>query len=144
MRFVTVDEANAICAGTMPELIGMEITAIEEGRVSARLAVRPELLAPNGYLHGSAVTALAETACGFGTAVSLGPDRRSRFATVDLSCNFVGTALDGAVACEARCSHAGRTTQVWDARVWREADGRTVALFRCTQLLLADRPEDAS
>jgi len=135
---VTIDEANALCAGTMAGLIGMRITELGQSRVRARLEVRPDLLAPNGYLHGSTVTALAETACGFGTAMSLPSDRRSRFASIDLSCNFVGTALDGWVACEANVTHSGRTTQVWDARVWREGDGRTVALFRCTQLLLAE------
>ena len=133
---VTVARANEICAGSMAELIGMEITALEPGRVESRMAVRPDQLAPNGYLHGSSVTALAETSCGFGTALSLEPERRSRFATIDLSCNFVGTARDGVLRCEATCSHAGRTTQVWDARVWREHDDRPLALFRCTQLLL--------
>ncbi len=35
--------------------------------------------------------------------------------------------------------HGGRTTQVWDATVRRESDGRTIALFRCTQYLLAEQ-----
>jgi len=134
---VTVDEANALCEGTMAGLIGFRLLEVDGTRALARLEVRPDLLAPNGYLHGSTVTALAETACGFGTAMSLPAERRSRFTTINLQCNFVGTALDGWVACEATVSHAGQTTQVWDARVWREGDGRTVALFRCTQLLLS-------
>lgn len=133
---MTLDEANALCAGSMAELIGFRLTLLEPGLVRARIEARPELMAPNGYLHGSSVTALAETACGFGTALSLGAERRSRFATIDLSCNFVGTAREGAVACEARLAHGGRSTQVWDARVTREGDGGAIALFRCTQLLL--------
>jgi acyl-coenzyme A thioesterase PaaI-like protein len=32
--------------------------------------------------------------------------------------------------------HAGRTTQVWDAEVKSEASGKTIALFRCTQIVL--------
>jgi acyl-coenzyme A thioesterase PaaI-like protein len=32
--------------------------------------------------------------------------------------------------------HAGRTTQVWDAKVTDESTGRALALFRCTQILL--------
>lgn len=133
---MTPQEADALCTGTLPGLIGMSFTALEPGRVTARLEVRPDLLALNGYLHGSTVTALAETACGYGTALGLPPDRRDRFATIDLSCSFTGTARDGWIACEATCPHAGRTTQVWDARVWRESDGRAIALFRLTQLLL--------
>ena len=133
---MTVEEANALCRGTIVQLIGMEITEIAEGRIGARLEIRRDLLSPNGYLHGSVVTSLAETACGFGTALSLPPGRQSRFTSIDLTCNFVGTATRGAIACVATSAHSGRTTQVWDARVWREADARPVALFRCTQLVL--------
>lgn len=135
---MTVDQANALCEGTLAGMIGMSFTSLEAGRVTARLEVLPALFAPNGYLHGSVITALAETSCGFGTALALPPGQRSRFATIDLSCNFIGTARQGWIACEATCPHAGRTTQVWDARVWREEDGRPIALFRLTQLLLVE------
>ena len=33
-------------------------------------------------------------------------------------------------------AHLGRTTQVWDATVTRHADGKPIALFRCTQMIL--------
>jgi acyl-coenzyme A thioesterase PaaI-like protein len=32
--------------------------------------------------------------------------------------------------------HGGRSTQVWDATVTAEATGKTVAIFRNTQLIL--------
>jgi acyl-coenzyme A thioesterase PaaI-like protein len=42
----------------------------------------------------------------------------------------------GRLTCEARLVHGGRTTQVWDAEVRSEARGKTIALFRCTQIIL--------
>ena len=36
-------------------------------------------------------------------------------------------------------SHLGRTTQVWDATVTVEPEGRRLALFRCTQMVLYPR-----
>ena len=33
-------------------------------------------------------------------------------------------------------AHVGRTTQVWDVTVTNEATGRTIALQRCTQMVL--------
>jgi acyl-coenzyme A thioesterase PaaI-like protein len=33
----------------------------------------------------------------------------------------------------------GRTTQVWDAVVTHRETGRTLALFRCTQMVLYPR-----
>lgn len=128
-------EWNARGQGCLPGLIGLEIREIGHGRVVSRLAVRQELLAPNGYLHAATVIALADTSCGYGTIASL-PEGAGNFTTIELKANFLGTVLEGAIACEASLVHGGRTTQVWDARVTDEASGKTLALFRCTQLLL--------
>jgi 1,4-dihydroxy-2-naphthoyl-CoA hydrolase len=35
--------------------------------------------------------------------------------------------------------HGGRTTQIWDAEATRAETGKTVALFRCTQMVLYPR-----
>lgn len=118
----------------LPGLIGIEVSSIDEGRVAMRLPLRDELLAPNGYLHAATVVALADSACGYGCIASL-PDGATGFTTIELKTNFLGTAVDGTLECESRRVHGGRTTQVWDATVTNEA-GKTLALFRCTQLLL--------
>jgi 1,4-dihydroxy-2-naphthoyl-CoA hydrolase len=128
-------EWNARGKPYLPGLVGVDVRHIERGRVESRLALRQELLAPNGYLHAASVITLADTSCGYGTMASL-PEGARGFTTVELKTNFLGTLLEGAIACEATLVHGGRTTQVWDARVTDEATGRVVALFRCTQLLL--------
>ena len=129
---------NARGAGRLPGLMGFRVTAIEDGMLAAELDVRAEILAPNGYLHAATVVALADTACGYGCIAYL-PADMANFTTIELKCNFLSTARDGTIACLARPSHLGGTTQVWDAVVTRKADGRTIALFRCTQMLLAPR-----
>jgi uncharacterized protein (TIGR00369 family) len=123
----------------LPGLLGIEIDEIAEGRVRMHLLLRPELLAPNGYLHAATVVALADSACGYGCVVSL-PDGATGFTTIELKTNFLATALDGTLSCESRLVHGGRTTQIWDATVTHEA-GKTLALFRCTQLLLYAEPK---
>jgi len=120
--------------GRLPGLIGIEIDEIEEGYVRMHLPLRPELLAPNGYLHAATVVALADSACGYGCIASL-PEGATGFTTIELKTNFLATALEGTLRVESRRVHGGRTTQIWDATVSRE-DGKTLALFRCTQLLL--------
>jgi uncharacterized protein (TIGR00369 family) len=65
------------------------------------------------------------------------PEGAGGFTTAELKTNFIGTALEGGIACQARMLHGGRTTQVWDAEVKSETNGKTLALFRCTQFLLA-------
>ena len=131
----TPDELNERSIGSLPGLIGLEITGAGEGRIASRLELRDELMAPNGYLHAATIVALADTSCGYGTFVSL-PEGASGFTTVELKSNFLGTRQAGIIGCEARLAHGGRTTQVWDARVSDAKDGKALALFRCTQLIL--------
>lgn len=137
---LTAEEANERNAGFLPGLLGVEVLEAEQGRIKSRLEVRPELLAPNGYLHGATAVALADTSCGWGVLANL-PEGASGFATIELKSNFLGTAREGYIECEATIVHAGRATQVWDATVVEEQSGRIVALFRCTQMIL--RPPQA-
>jgi 1,4-dihydroxy-2-naphthoyl-CoA hydrolase len=136
----TLEQLNARGQGYLPGLIGIEILTLEPGRLTSRLALRPALLAPNGYLHAATVIALADTTCGYGTIAHL-PEGAQNFTTLELKSNFLGTAREGVIACVATRVHNGRTTQVWDAQVRDEANGKTIALFRCTQLILYPRSE---
>lgn len=126
---------NVRSQGYLPGLIGIEFLDVAPGRVTSRLPLRQALLAPNGYLHAASVVALADTSCGFGCVASL-PEGATGFTTIELKANFLGTAREGAITCEAMLAHGGRSTQVWDATVVDEATGRTIALFRCTQIVL--------
>ncbi|MEP7275311.1 MAG: PaaI family thioesterase [Betaproteobacteria bacterium] len=134
----TLETMNRRGDGRLPGLLGFRVVAIEDGLLAAELDVRPEIVAPNGYLHAATVIALADTACGYGCLAHL-PEGKANFTTIELKCNFLSTAREGTIACAARPVHLGGTTQVWDATVTRKADGRTIALFRCTQMLLAAR-----
>lgn len=121
--------------GKLPGLIGVELLAVEEGLLTAEVKIRAELLAPNGYLHAATVVALADTMCGYGCISHL-PEGASGFTTIELKTNHLGTALDGTIYTEARPQHLGRTTQVWDAIVRHRETDKTIALFRCTQMVL--------
>jgi 1,4-dihydroxy-2-naphthoyl-CoA hydrolase len=126
---------NARSPGHLPGLVGVEIVEISEGRVASKLQVRPDLLAPNGFLHAATVIALADTSAGYGTIAHL-PQGASGFTTIELKSNFLGTVLEGEINCVATAAHMGRTTQVWDAVVSAAATGKTMALFRCSQMIL--------
>ena len=113
----------------------MEIVTASAELVQSRLAVRREVMAPNGFLHAASVVALADTSCGYGCVAAL-PKGASGFTTIELKANFMGTARDGAIVCRATPLHLGRSTQVWDAAVALEASGAPIARFRCTQMIL--------
>ena len=130
-----VDQINASQAGSLPGVLGFQWVAAETGLVRGRFNVAAKHFSPHGYLHGATIVALADSACGFGCLASL-PEGARGFATGELKTNFIGTVREGIVSCEARLVHGGRTTQVWDAEIRSEATGKTLALFRCTQMLL--------
>ncbi len=130
-----VETWNRLGAGHLPGLIGLEIVAVAPDRLASRLTVRPELMAPNGFLHAATLVALADTSCGYATVVNL-PEDAAGFTTLELKSNFLGTARDGAIDCVATPLHLGRATQVWDAAITRTGDGRPLASFRCTQMIL--------
>lgn len=122
-------------ASRLPGLLGLEIVELESARCVMRCDVDRRHQAPNGYLHAAAVVALADTAAGFGCVASRPPDAQG-FTTIELKTNHVGSLLQGGVVADARLIHGGRSTQVWDAEVTNEANGRSLAFFRCTQLLI--------
>ncbi len=134
-RDVDLDALNARGTGRLPGWFGLRVVRIDERELAMRLQIQPQMLAPNGFLHAATVIALADTACGFATIAHL-PDGAESFTTVELKCNFLGTATEGTLEAVARGAHLGRTTQVWDAEVRELASDRTLALFRCTQMVL--------
>lgn len=121
--------------GALPDYLGITWDEVRSGFVRGRFEVTAHHMAPNGYLHAASVIALADSACGYGCVMSL-PEGAVGFTTIELKSNFLGTARDGTVAAEASLLHGGRTTQVWDAVVRHEQTGKTMAMFRCTQMVL--------
>jgi uncharacterized protein (TIGR00369 family) len=124
--------------GFLPGLLGIEIISLVENAIEMELPVNAAVLAPNGYLHAASIIALADTAAGYGCVAHL-PDGAINFTTIELKSNFLGTARDGTIACVARPAHLGRNTQVWDAVVTHRESGKTIAMFRCTQMVLWPR-----
>ncbi|MBN3852439.1 MULTISPECIES: PaaI family thioesterase [unclassified Paraburkholderia] len=131
---VTLDSLHERQRGRLPELIGFRAVSIEQGILRAELDIRSELLAPNGFLHAATVICLADTACGYGCFAHL-PATAKNFTTIELKSNFLGTAREGRLSVVATGVHLGRSTQIWDATV-TGPDGKTTALFRCTQMVL--------
>ena len=119
----------------LPGYLGIEIVGMEQGRLTSRMPVKRLHIAPNEFLHAASIVALADTTCGYGTIAHL-PEGAQSFTTIELKSNHLATVREGSIACVATAQHLGRTTQVWDATVSDEASGRTLALFRCTQMIL--------
>jgi uncharacterized protein (TIGR00369 family) len=135
---ITPEQFNQRSVGHLPGHLGIVVTHVGRGELRAELPVRPQLMAPNGFLHAGSVVTLADTASGYGCVANLPPEATG-FTTIELKSNHLGTAREGTIECVATAVHLGKTTHVWDAVVTHRETGRTIALFRCTQMVLYAR-----
>ena len=126
---------NQFGAPYLPGHLGIHFQSVEREQVLCRMPIRAQVMAPNGFVHAGAVVTLADSASGYGCVANL-PPGATGFTTIELKSNFLGTAREGHITCTAKPVHLGRTTQVWDAIAKHEETGKTLALFRCTQLVL--------
>ena len=129
------NEFNQRGAKNLPGYLGINVTGSSAAEVRAEFEVKECLMAPNGFLHAGSVVSLADTCTGYGCVNAL-PEGAIGFTTIELKSNFLGTARDGMVDCIATPAHLGKNTQVWDAVVTNRATGKTMALFRATQMIL--------
>jgi uncharacterized protein (TIGR00369 family) len=129
---------NDFARAKHPGLVGIEVLTCERDLVTGRLAVTAPLVAGTGFLWAPVVVTLADWLASCGTGENLADG--ATFTTIELKVNFLGTVREGgAIAGRAVPVHRGRTTQVWDVEVCDESSDKPIALFRCTQMILAAR-----
>lgn len=126
---------NELGKGHFPEVLGIVIIEVSEGRMVAEMAVKQELFAPNNFLHAGSIVTMADTVAGYSTISNL-PETAKSFTTLELKSNFMGAIREGTLICESMAEHMGRTTQVWRVEVKNKATGKLLAVFSCTQLVL--------
>jgi len=132
-----VARLNAFAASKHPGLVGVEILSCGKDEVTGQFVVTESVIAGTGFLWAPVVITLADWLCAAGIGEHLDFEKAG-FTTVELKTNFLGTAREGdCVFGRARPVHVGRTTQVWDVDVVNQSNAKTIALFRCTQMILA-------
>ena len=119
-------------------LYGLELLAVSDTEVSARLTVRPEVKQPAGLVHGGIYASIAESITSMATFVAVAPGGEMAMGLSN-STSFLRPITEGTVHALATRLHRGRTTWVWDVRFSDDA-GRTCAVTRMT---VAVRPAAA-
>jgi uncharacterized protein (TIGR00369 family) len=132
-----VTSLNEFFGARLPGLLGIVLDACNRDEVVGHIEVSGALIAGTGFLFAPAVVGLADTLAAAGTGAFLDHEANESFTTIELKCNFLGSARQGErVVGRAVPVHVGRSTQVWDVTVTNESTGRTIALFRNTQMVL--------
>jgi 1,4-dihydroxy-2-naphthoyl-CoA hydrolase len=131
-------DATSFFGPLVPGQLGCVFDHVTPELVIGHIDVTPNLIAGTGFLFAPAVVALADTCAAIGCGRNIA-DTQS-FTTLELKSNFLASARVGErVVCCCTPAHLGRQTHVWDATVRNETTGRTMALFRCTQMVLERR-----
>ena len=131
-----VKSLNDFASTKHPGLVGVKILTCTREEVTGQFEVTEPVVAGTGFLWAPVVITLADWLCAAGIGQHLDREKAS-FTTIELKTNFLGSAREGEVVFgRARPVHLGRTTQVWDVEVSNQSSQRTIALFRCTQMIL--------
>ena len=131
-----IQRFNAFGKDYLPGLVGVLFTGGIGGPGEGELALRRELLAPNGYPARRHYRHLRRHPVRLWLHLAPAGERREFPPRSELKSNFLNTAREGTLYGEARAVHLGRSTQIWDAVVSHGEERRKLALFRCTQMVL--------
>lgn len=97
------------------DLIGLVVTARDDGRARSELAIAPEHLNPHGVVHGAVLFALADT--GMGAALYPSLANGESCATIELKLNFFRPATQGTLVCDSSIVNRGRTIANLESRI---------------------------
>jgi 1,4-dihydroxy-2-naphthoyl-CoA hydrolase len=135
-----VASLNEFFGPRVPGLLGVVLDVCTPDDVVGHIDVTAPLIAGTGFLFAPAIIGLADTLAAAGTGEHVDFEAGESFTTIELKCNFLGTAREGERVV-GRCVpvHLGRTTHVWDVTLRNETTDRVIALFRNTQMILRPR-----
>ncbi|GIV59586.1 hotdog fold thioesterase [Rhodocaloribacter litoris] len=135
----TLEQLNALKAGTMMEHLGITFVEVGADFVEATMPVDHRTRQPFGLLHGGASVVLAETLGSAAANFCVAPERHYCVG-LEVNANHVRAVRSGIVTGRARPLHLGRRTQVWETHIYEEA-GRLVCISRLTLAVLERREE---
>jgi 1,4-dihydroxy-2-naphthoyl-CoA hydrolase len=115
---------------TMLASLGIEITELQKGRVTATMPVDERTRQPFGLLHGGASVALAETVASVG-AFELVDKENEVVVGLEINANHIRAKREGYVTATGTVLHQGRTTMVWDIKITDEEE-KLICISRCT------------
>ena len=130
---------NEFFKNTVMEVLGIEITEFSEERVVATMPVTPRTHQPFGFLHGGVSVVVAETVASAGSYLFIDVEKQ-RAVGLEINANHIRSKRDGMIKAVGIPLHVGRSTIVWDVRIYDEA-GDMLCISRCTVAIIELREE---
>lgn len=119
---------------TIMGTLGIEMVEYTPERVTATMPVTPKTHQPFGVMHGGVSVVLAETVASAGSYLFINRQTQ-RAVGQEINANHIRSVSQGMVRAIGTPVHVGRTSLIWDVRIYDE-DERLVCISRCTVAVL--------
>ena len=127
------EELNDFCTHSMIGILGIVFTNIQTESIHATMPVNSKTCQPNGWLHGGASLAFAESLAGAGSYLLIDREQFNVFG-LQVSGNHISTVNKGIVKGDAQLVHKGKTTHVWEVKISGDND-KLISLVRVTNII---------
>ena len=118
--------------------LGVEVTAVEPGRVEMSLRHDDRFTQQHGFLHAGAVASVLDTACGFAAYSVMPPEAAVLTATYTI--NLLAPAAGERFAITGEVVRAGRTLVVCRGEAFADGDQRPFAVMQATMTAVIGQP----
>lgn len=128
-----IEELNEFCAHSMIGVLGIVFTGFSSDSIQATMPVNRNSMQPNGFLHGGASLALAESLAGAGSSLLI--DREQFYAFgLQVSGNHVSSVSEGMLFADAQLIHKGKTTHIWEVKI-KDGNDKLISVVRVTNMI---------
>lgn len=132
---ISLDALDEMGAGTMAEFLGLKWIEIGDDFLKLSMPVNNTTQQPYGFLHGGASCVLAETVGSVGSALVI--DQEKYYCVgIEINANHLRSVTKGTVTATAMPLHLGRSTHVWDIKIYDDQE----KLFCVSRLTVAILP----
>ena len=122
---ITTKQMNDQCKNTLVDHLGIEFTEIGDQHICAKMPVDQRTNQPMGIVHGGATAALAETVAS--AAANYAAEKGTVCVGLDLNINHIKSVSSGFVEAKTMPLHLGKSTQVWEIKIYTEGGQLTSA-----------------
>ncbi len=134
---LSLEHFKELGKGTMGDFLGIEWTEIGDDFMKARMPVDHRTKQPYGLLHGGASCVLAETIGSVASAMVVDP-ARFQCVGLEINANHIHSATAGFVIGVALPLHLGKSTHVWDIKIYDENE-KVICISRLTMAIIQRR-----
>jgi 1,4-dihydroxy-2-naphthoyl-CoA hydrolase len=133
---LSIEKVKHLLPATMAEYLGIEWKEVGDNFLKATMPVDHRTRQPYGLLHGGASCTLAETIGSIASAMVI-DHKRYYCVGLEINANHVRSAREGSVTGVATPLHLGKSTHVWDVRIYDDAE-QLVCVSRLTVAVIED------